>query len=390
MSQLDNTQAVGTEGRQAAVVGAGIGGLAAGIALSQAGWEVTVFESAAELHPLGAGLSIWPNGVRALRALGIGAVADGAPRTGGALRRANGALLAEFDPDTIEARYGAPLVGLHRAELHEALLDGLGPDRLRLGMALESLEGDELRFADGSTWRADLIVGADGIGSIVRTTLIGDDEPSDSGIVAFRGVSAGDPGAPAGEDDAPGGEGAAPAGEWWGPGTAAGLLPLRDGRVYWYVAFRGEPERGALQSRIGAFEPKVQEIVARTLEEEVLVHRLYDRKPLDSWSRGNTTLLGDAAHPMLPFLGQGACSALEDAVALGEAVAANRDIPAALAAYEKARLKHTRALVLGSRRAARLAVLGSGLGRLRNALVPWVPESVRLRQVDPFLNPVAS
>jgi 2-polyprenyl-6-methoxyphenol hydroxylase-like FAD-dependent oxidoreductase len=422
MTQLDNTGKVGTQmrqavgagtgakARQAAVVGAGIGGLAAGIALSRAGWEVAVYESAIELHPLGAGLSIWPNGVRALRALGLGAVADGAPRTGGALRRADGSLLAEFDPDLIEQRYGAPLLGLHRAELHEALVDTLGAERLRLGMPLESLAGDELHFADGSTQRADLIVGADGIRSTVREALVGDGEPRDSGIVAFRGVAPGSaaptsegstPGeegaAPAGagaasgrESASPSGEAGAPAGEWWGPGTAAGLLPLRDGRVYWYVAFRGEPERSELPDRIAKFDATIQEIVARTPDEDVLVHRLYDRKPLDSWSQGNTTLLGDAAHPMLPFLGQGACSALEDAVALGAAVAANANVPTALAAYEQARVKRTAALVAGSRRASRVAVLGSALGRgLRDALLPRVPESSRLRQLDPFLKPAA-
>jgi 2-polyprenyl-6-methoxyphenol hydroxylase-like FAD-dependent oxidoreductase len=353
------------------VVGAGIGGLAAGIALSRAGWEVTVYEAASELRPLGAGLSVWPNGVRALRALGLGAVVAGAPRTGGALRRADGSLLAEFDPATIEARFGAPLVGMHRAELHEALVGGLGAGRLRLGMPLESLDGEQLRFADGSTQRADLIVGADGIDSTVRAALIGDGAPRDSGIVAFRGVAEFD---------------GAPAGEWWAPGAAAGLLPLGDGRVYWYLAYRGEPDRDELKGHLGDFEPTVQGVVTRTAEDAVLIHRLYDRDPVSSWSGGGVTLLGDAVHPMLPFLGQGACSALEDAVALGTAVAVEEDLPAALAAYERARVRLTAGLVKGSRRAARAALFSSGVGRrLRDTLVRRAPESARLRQLDPIV-----
>ena len=119
----------------AAVVGGGIGGLAAGIALSRAGMDVTVYERADEIRPLGAGLSIWPNGVRALRALGLDDVVDasGVSHGGGALRRADGSSLAEFDPAMIAERYGEPLVGLHRGALHLALLKELGRDRLELG-----------------------------------------------------------------------------------------------------------------------------------------------------------------------------------------------------------------------------------------------------------------
>jgi 2-polyprenyl-6-methoxyphenol hydroxylase-like FAD-dependent oxidoreductase len=363
--------------RTAAVVGAGIGGLAAGIALSRGGWEVTVYEAAEELRPLGAGLSIWPNGVRALRALGIGAVADGAAPGGGALRRADGTPLASFDPATIERRYGAPLVGLHRADLHAALLGGLGGDRVRTGTRLEALEGGRLRFAGGTELEPGLIVGADGLGSTVRSAILGDGEPRDSGIVAFRGVA--DPGREV------------PAGEWWGAGVVAGLLPLADGRVYWYVALRspgGAPLPETPVAELGGLDPVVAAVVAGTAAAEVLRHRLYDRPPARGWSRGNTTLLGDAAHPMLPFLGQGACSALEDAVALGEALAAGAEVPAALAGYEDARAKRTALLVKGSRRAANAALARSGLARAaRNLLVSRLPEAARLRQLDGFLAP---
>ncbi|HEU4737601.1 MAG TPA: FAD-dependent monooxygenase [Solirubrobacterales bacterium] len=358
--------------RHAAVIGAGIGGLAAAIALRQAGWEATVYEAAPEVRPLGAGLSIWPNGVRALRQLGLGDLAAAAPRADGALRRADGSVLAEFDPDALEARFEAPLVGFHRADLHEGLVAALGSERVRTGMRLEELETRELRFEDGSSVRADLVVGADGLGSTVREALLGDGEPRDSGIVAFRGVA---------DLDAP-----VPAGEWWGAGSVAGLLPLGGGRVYWYLAHRGDPDRTTLPGLQAEYGEPVREAFSRTAADQVLVHRLYDRDPVPSWSRGSATLLGDAAHPMLPFLGQGAGSALGDAAALGAAVAAEPDVEAALTAYERARLERTAALVAGSRKAAKAALLESGLGRrLRNALVAKAPESIRLRQLDPFV-----
>jgi 2-polyprenyl-6-methoxyphenol hydroxylase-like FAD-dependent oxidoreductase len=202
--------------------------------------------------------------------------------------------------------------------------------------------------------------------------LLGDGDPRDAGISAFRGVA---------DFDGP-----VPAGEWWGPGSVAGLLPLGGGRVYWYLAHRGDPDRAALPGLLAEYGEPVGEVARRTDAEQVLVHRLYDRDPVSSWSRGSATLLGDAAHPMLPFLGQGAGSALEDAAALGAAVAAEPDVEAALANYERARLERTAALVAGSRKAAKAALLSSRTGRkVRNALVARAPESIRLRQLDPFV-----
>lgn len=355
--------------RTAVVVGAGIGGMAAGIALSRAGWDVTVHERSRSLEPLGAGLSIWPNGVRALRALGLGDAIGGARLQGGALRRADGSPLAEFDPVVIDQRYGAPLIGLHRGDLQAALAERLGEERIRLGSEVTSVDERDVRFADGSTHAPGLIVGADGINSVVRRHVVGDGDPRDSGAVAFRGVS------DVGTD--------VPAGEWWGDGSIAGLLPLADGRTYWYLAFHGDDERGQLERRVRGYGPAVNAAVAATDPGAVLVHRLYDRAPVRRWSKERATLLGDAAHPMLPFLGQGACSALEDAVALGEAAAANDDVSAVLAAYEAARVKRAELLVKRSRSAGRVALAGSAAARrLRDAVLARTPASVRLRQLD--------
>ena len=348
-------------------MGAGIGGLAAAIALQRSGdWEVTVYERAEELRPFGAGLSVWPNGVRALRALGLGELEERALRGGGALRRADGSVLAEFDPDVIAKRYGAPLIGMHRADLHNALADAAGRERLRLGVEVVELADGELKLADGSNVEAELIVGADGIESTVRAAIIADGAPRDSGIVAFRGVTEFD--------------GDVPAGEWWGEASVAGLQPMLGGRVYWYFAFRGEADGDELDRRLEGYAAPVPQIVAATAPADILVHRLYDRRPVGGWSSGSATLLGDAAHPMLPFLGQGACAALEDALALATAFERNPEVEDALPAYELARYARAKELVEGSARAARIALIFGR--RLRNALVARTPASMRLRQLD--------
>ena len=355
----------------AAVVGGGIGGLAAGIALGRAGMSVTVYESAPKIHPLGAGLSIWPNGVSALRALGLDRVVDapGVSHGGGALRRADGSSLAEFDPAVVVKRYGEPLVGLHRGALHRALIEELGDDRLRLGAEVESLTDGGLRLSDHTEIQADLIVGADGLHSTLRKEIIDDGAPDDSGIVAYRGVS---------EWNRP-----VPAGEWWGSESIAGLLPLPEGRIYWYLAHRGDPEPESIAGLLDEYDEPLPGVVSAIHKDEVLSHRLYDRDPLAGWSRGNATLLGDAAHPMLPFLGQGACAALEDAVELGKAVARTGDARRAIEDYEAQRVDRTGRLVKGSRQAAKAALMPSPAGRwLRNALASRVPAAMRLRQLD--------
>jgi len=360
---------VSAGGRSAIVVGAGIGGLGAGIALRDAGWEVTVLERARQIRPIGAGLSIWPNGVAALRSLGAGAVADSpeVPRSDGALRRSDGSAITRFDRAGLERRFGAPLVRDHRGDLLDALLGTLG-EPPRTGAGVVEVGPGSVRLDHGEELTADLIVGADGLRSTVRAWTIGAAEPVDSGIVAWRGVASL--------------AGVVPAGEWWGAGCIAGPVPLSAGRTYCYVAYRGaEGDRDELRRRVGRFGAPVPEAV-EVAGDAALCHRLFDRPPADRWSRGATTLLGDAAHPMLPFLGQGACSALEDAVALAAALDGAQDVEAALAAYEGARRPRTASLVKGSRSAARVALLEPGpLRSIRNFAVAHTPMALRMRQV---------
>jgi 2-polyprenyl-6-methoxyphenol hydroxylase-like FAD-dependent oxidoreductase len=356
------------------IAGAGIGGLAAAIALQRKGMRVVLHEGAPELAPLGAGLSVWPNAVRALESIGVTGLRGGAmPRGGGGLYRSDGAPLATDASDAIEQRYGAPLVLLHRSELQYALMDALAPGTLRLGETLASYSQDAdrvtLHFADGSTDSGALLIGADGLRSTVRAAILGDEPPRESGLVAYRGVVA---------LDAP-----ARVGEFWGAAGVFGVVPLSGGRVYWYATQR-EGDTRSLAETFGDWAEPIPEILSRSTD--VLRHALYDRAPAPRWTDGRVALLGDAAHPMLPFLGQGACQAIEDAVALGVAVGEHGAVPEALRAYERARRKRATMLVKRSRIAGRVA--HARARRLRDAVVRHTPERARYRQLDAAVGPM--
>jgi 2-polyprenyl-6-methoxyphenol hydroxylase-like FAD-dependent oxidoreductase len=367
-----------------AIAGAGIGGLAAATALRADGHGVTVVEQATEFAPLGAGLAVWPNAGHALRALGLGDLVDSAevPRGDGGIRRAqDGSLIAASSTEELETRYGAPLALVHRADMQAALLEAAGTRTVRFGATVTAVhEGGSVTLAEGELLVADVVVGADGIRSVVREQLLADGDPVASGYVAYRSVVDW--------------QGDVPAGEYWGRGEVFGIAPLSRGRVYWYAAFAVEDDEGdgaaaqleRLQQRYGSWASPIPGILAATAEGALLRHELFDRDPIEAWGRGRVTLLGDAAHPMLPFLGQGACCALEDAVALAKGLRGVEDgesVEAALRAYEAERAPRAASLVKGSRGAGRVCMLGSPLGtRLRDLVMAAMPSGLRMRQID--------
>jgi len=368
------------------VVGAGVGGLAAAIATAEAGFDVEVLERAELLSPIGAGLSVWPNGVRALRRLRVADWIDagGTPFGDAGIHRGReGTLIASTSPEQLRARYGEPIALVHRAELLGALIERLGAERVRLGSPVRSASADgTVRLESGEELRAEIVVGADGIDSAVRDSLLGDGPAEPSGIVAYRAVL--------------GWGSALPAGEYWGVGEVFGLVPLSDGRLYWYAAFREDehdaregppPDPGQLLARLrerfGSWAQPIPAVLQATSPSALLRHPLRDRPPGKRWGAGRVTLLGDAAHPMLPFLGQGACCALEDAVALGESLIAAGEPERGLREYERLRIPRARMLVKRSRSAARAALLARPfLAGLRDDLLGSTPAALRLRQLD--------
>lgn len=333
--------------RHATVIGAGIGGLAAAIALRHAGWEVTVYERANALLPVGAGLSLWSNAMYALNELGRAAAMRslGVHAHSGAFRSWRGDVLSRFDLQAHERRLGQPTVVVERAAVQRVLLDALPPETVRLGAAcvgfVQDVRGVTARFADGTNARAAVLIGADGIHSAVRGQLFGWQPTRYAGYTVYRGV-------------APFPHARLLPGESVGRGQRFGMFPLSGERVYWYAVCNAPEGMAAdvpaiLRARFAAWHDPIPAILAAVGDAAPLHTDIHDRPLLPRWSAGRVTLLGDAAHPMTPNLGQGACQAMEDAVVLGRCLASAWDVPAALVRYERARIPRTRAIARQAR-----------------------------------------
>lgn len=373
------------EGR-ALVVGAGIGGLAVARLLRDRGFEVEVLERTSQIAPQGAGITLWPNATKVLRKLGVddALLKPPMPRLG-ILRRWDGRALVSTDVGELERRHGAPMVCLQRTTLHEALLsDGVG-DLVRLGAEVSSIEetpnGVRALARSGERFEADVLIGADGVRSIVRDSLLGDGPPISRGIFAYRAVIDASPG------DVGMGLGM---GEYWGPGRVFGLAPVDGDRLFWLATKRapsGEPEEPnpipALLERHRGWAPEIARVIEATEPEQVIRHELFDRKPAKRWTGERTALLGDAAHPMLPFLGQGACQALEDADMLARLLDSGAPVSAALDKYQRTRRRRVARITLQSRRITRIAHLRSpALRTVRDRAFSLMPERALLHQAS--------
>jgi 2-polyprenyl-6-methoxyphenol hydroxylase-like FAD-dependent oxidoreductase len=369
------------------IIGGGIGGLAAGIAVRRADHDVRVFERTSVLGEVGAGISLWANALRALDSLGVleAVRARGVADAVGVVQTWDGRPLSRFPLDELRQLVGNVCLVVHRAELQSILAEALGADHVRFGAEAVAVDQDdagvEVRFADGDVQRGDVLVGADGLHSVVRATLHGEHPPAYAGYTAWRAVVAFD-------------HRRLHAGESWGAGARFGQIPIGADRVYWFAtenapegARASEGERAHLLRLFCGWHAPIEELLRATDEVAILRNDIYDRPVLRSWGRGRITLLGDAAHPMTPNLGQGACQALEDAVAVAEAldrVAA--DPTAALRAYEVRRMSRANGVVTQSHR---IGVIGQWKHpvavAVRNALVSRVSPGVQLRQMKSLL-----
>ena len=337
----------------ALIVGAGIGGLSAGIALRQAGWDIRIFERAASARELGFALLVAPNAVAALRELGVADVVLERAVTPGRceLRRMDGTVLKRLDFPPPEA-IGGPTVVAVRPALHGALLEAVGPEAVALGCEATGFRTSDtrvtLRLANGDAAQGDLLVGADGVASVIRRVLHpSEPPPRSSGVVAVRGAACD------AVDYLDGLSGV----HYMGPGVESMVVRAGAGDVYWALSVArelapdGTRDPGTILEH---FRLRLDETfrAVTSATTEMRYDELVDRDPLPFWGRDAVTLLGDAAHPLLPHTGQGAAQAIVDAVELGRALGAPDGVPDALRSYERDRSRKTSALLGQGRRTA--------------------------------------
>jgi 2-polyprenyl-6-methoxyphenol hydroxylase-like FAD-dependent oxidoreductase len=356
--------------RKAIVIGGGVGGLTTAIALRRVGMEVEVYERAGEFRAAGSALSVMSNAVTALAQLGIDLDLDldryGQRIERWQIRSGRGTLIRTLPFDEACKKAGAPCFCLSRAKLQQALLAAVD---CRIDMGATAVEFDEqdgavqVRFDDGRTAEGDLLIGADGFHSAVRSRLAGIEDERDGGYICWLAI------VPFRHPRFVTGY----VGHYWGDGQRFGLIDIGDGLAYWWgtkampgesVASWNEGKEGIARAYAG-WAREIREVIAVTPEADIITVPSHDRPFLEKWGTGRVTLLGDAAHPMLTSLAQGAALAMEDAVVLAQSLAAAADPVEGLRQYEDRRRERTRHMVLASRAAANAQHSESRLSRLK-------------------------
>ena len=370
------------------IIGAGIGGLTAAIALEKKGYQVELFDAAVELRPIGAGIIMASNAMQIARRLGF---ADEIAQTGNVLDRFGvadheGRPLQMMDIQAIRAKFGEPSVAIHRGQLQQVLLQQLPNTPIHVNKRLQSIQqlpGGKVVafFEDGSQAESDVLIGADGLRSATRKTIFGEKPLRYSSQTCWRGIIEH-------QFDNP-----HQTQELWAKtgGKRVAMIQVAANKVYFYYTEKRKPGfdlpqaelLSYLKEQFGEFPPMYAEVIAKAKPAEIFRDDLYDLKPLSKWHQDRVMLLGDAAHATTPNMGQGGCQAIEDAWYLAEYLKSYGNIAEAFAAYEHFRRPKVNFVVNTSFMLGKISNLGGVLGhRLRNWVLSATPKKMAEGQLE--------
>jgi 2-polyprenyl-6-methoxyphenol hydroxylase-like FAD-dependent oxidoreductase len=374
-----------------AIIGGGIGGLSTAIALQKKGFTVKVYESAPSIKPLGAGLGLAANAMKALMDIGVG---EDILKAGNVLSsfeivNQQGKTITKTDSLKVSKQFGIDNFTIHRADLHVVLLKYLAPHSLELGKvctdAIQNTKGVEIRFADNSTAFVDCLIAMDGIHSKVRQKLVPHTKPRYAGYTCWRAVIEGQP-----ENF-----NATKATETWGTKGRFGIVPLSGNRIYWFACLNAP----YADKRLAAFtindlrhifkdyHAPVPQILALTQDEQLIHNDIIDIKPIKQFAFGKIVLAGDAAHATTPNMGQGACQAIEDAIVLSNCFKNSKTVEEAFLLFERKRINRTTKIVNTSWQVGKMAQIGNPLiASIRDALLRLVPASMNEKQLQFLYN----
>ncbi|MBP1996797.1 FAD-dependent monooxygenase [Paenibacillus eucommiae] len=373
---------------KAIIIGAGIGGLCAAIALKKAGFEPVVYENKPEVRFAGAGLGIGANAIRGLHHLGIGREIEAAGQTLDELRivSSEGKIIQRSNSAMIKQKYGADNFTILRADLLTVLMRSLESAIIRTSKKCIRFEATEnhvqVWFADGSSDEGDVLVAADGIHSVIRKELLPDAKPSYAGYTCWRAVI----------DDRP---------EFrfdrrvftetWGTKGRFGIVPLANNKIYWF-ACKNAPANDSHSANAGPstllanffrYHDPIPQMLEHTPDDRLIWNDIVYLKPIRRFAFGRVALLGDAAHATTPNMGQGAGQAIEDAIILAGSLKQTPDVAAALKQYEEERVTRTGKITRMSNRIGQMAQLEQPwLTALRNKALPLLPKSMAEKQLE--------
>ena len=365
------------------IIGAGIGGLTTAVALGQRGIPYRIYEQAAELRPVGAGIILANNAMQVYAKLGLKAEIEAAGNPISFLNVTTPSLqaLSQVDPQYFEEKYGVKNTAIHRGKLQEILLTHIEPDSLYLRHKLKSVSpaepGFQLVFENGYETLSETLLGADGIHSKVRESLFPPTQIRSSGQTCWRGLT---------DFDLPTTY-QRELNEAWGAGIRFGFVQIAKGKVYWYAVKSMEKGEQVpleeLASYYQAFHPMIQEIITQTPVNGIHTARLDDLKPFSPWWQNNVCLLGDAAHATTPNMGQGACQAIEDAYVLADCLHLHTDSNEAFSHFQQLRQAKAHQVVNSSWQIGKMAQWKNPLAiGMRNLLMRSMPASLNRKQSE--------